>query len=656
MVQHEVNSKPAPPVPGVEVVRLPGKGRGMRATASFKPGDLIIDEEPFAAVAMTDILEGEPVCHSDFAMVQEEDLKRCVACKRVRYSSKAAQKVDWARGHKYECKALRSPQVRPMSMLRLMARVLWKRGAMMKADSDSKAATEAPAAAAGQASLDESMQSTSNGEHRSTESSSVGYWESFEAVAALQANPGSLGAMPRPALMMMLQSLRFYLSQTKAPHNSDEALQEKLLLQLMSNAFSINEAGHGLTLGLALFPVGSVLNHSSRPNCGQAFFKGRLQIRAIKAIQPGEELEISYTSPEEPTFLQRNDLLARYCFELRPDLPKGLKFKEARTQKLGGCIHASVLNEIDSGKLLLDGIDAAHCAVLGDPAAVADSRASGGETGLAPGATRFCSVKVMSDSEFDFGGMGLGPMGVPGEDSLESSISLVAARQILREAWLPDGVGAAWLDQVMKDRWRVDAVVFGDWPTAPADEWVAAVYAATFAAAAHAWSDSLRERDETDIARRLLLKADAAGREAGLADSHIAMRPLLAGLMDIFLHQPMRQKLPTAPPTNHETENCIIAHRHEHALRAIYPEGYGDIGFDLDKVAEVAGRCGGVAYAARLWSEAAARLRGAFGAERLVMRVVFKAEYFKDEDMERRAELIERFGPYLPREFTQAAV
>lgn len=41
-------------------------------------------------------------------------------------------------------------------------------------------------------------------------------------------------------------------------------MHEKLLLQLMSNCFAIHEAGNGLSLGLGLFPIGSVLNHSSR--------------------------------------------------------------------------------------------------------------------------------------------------------------------------------------------------------------------------------------------------------------------------------------------------------------------------------------------------------------------------------------------------------
>lgn len=80
---------PSPlPLAGVEVVLVPGKGRsrGMRATTSFKRGDIIVGEEPFAAVAMTDVMD-QPVCHNDLmrTRVEEKDLKTCQGCKRTWY-------------------------------------------------------------------------------------------------------------------------------------------------------------------------------------------------------------------------------------------------------------------------------------------------------------------------------------------------------------------------------------------------------------------------------------------------------------------------------------------------------------------------------------------------------------------------------------------
>lgn len=87
-------------------------------------------------------------------------------------------------------------------MLRLVARVLWKRGAEIKAQAAAKATEDTPAAAAGNASLDDSMP------HGRGEGSTPSYWHSFEAVAAMQGSAGIFSGVPRPAVMDLLNSLR----------------------------------------------------------------------------------------------------------------------------------------------------------------------------------------------------------------------------------------------------------------------------------------------------------------------------------------------------------------------------------------------------------------------------------------------------------------
>lgn len=89
-------------------------------------------------------------------------------------------------------------------------------------------------------------------------------------------------------------------------------------------------------------------------------------------------------------------------------------------------------------------------------------------------------------------------------------------------------------------------------------------------------------------------------------------------------------------------------------LVQIYPDGSGELGWDLDKVGEVAARCDAMPYALRLWREAAALLRAAFSEQRKIMTVVFKAEYFRDDDMHRRMELVRTLGPSLPASVTRA--
>lgn len=81
----------------------------------------------------------------------------------------------------------------------------------------------------------------------------------------------------------------------------------------------------------------------------------------------------------------------------------------------------------------------------------------------------------------------------------------------------------------MEEDWDLEVTMLGEWSTAAeeADGWRRVAFAGSFAAAAWVWSRSLRGRGEVGVARRLLLKAERCGRDAGLADSHTAMRPLL---------------------------------------------------------------------------------------------------------------------------------
>ena len=108
----------------------------------------------------------------------------------------------------------------------------------------------------------------------------------------------------------------------------------------------------------------------------------------------------------------------------------------------------------------------------------------------------------------------------------------------------------------------------------------------------------------------------------------------------------------------HACTALLERHRRAHTLHLppdlqIYPEGGGELGWDLNKVAEVLGHCGDMRGALRLWQEGAQLLRASFGEPRGVMGIVFKAEFFLDDDEDRRAEVAERLGPSLPEAFTR---
>lgn len=71
------------PVQGVQIVLVPGKGRGLVATKEFKIGDVLIEEAPYSAVAS--LQEIDSACSGEFTQLKDAGAaNRCSGCKCVR--------------------------------------------------------------------------------------------------------------------------------------------------------------------------------------------------------------------------------------------------------------------------------------------------------------------------------------------------------------------------------------------------------------------------------------------------------------------------------------------------------------------------------------------------------------------------------------------
>ena len=73
-----------PPVEGVKVSTVEGRGRGVLATRFFQPGEVLILEPPYAAVASSE--EIEDCCSAEFTRLSDDAVGRCSGCKTVRYN------------------------------------------------------------------------------------------------------------------------------------------------------------------------------------------------------------------------------------------------------------------------------------------------------------------------------------------------------------------------------------------------------------------------------------------------------------------------------------------------------------------------------------------------------------------------------------------
>ncbi len=93
----------------------------------------------------------------------------------------------------------------------------------------------------------------------------------------------------------------------------------RLLGVIQSNAHAIRDE-KGQVLGLGLFPLASMLNHSCQPNAHHVFALSpgqgppRLVFHTLHRVAEGEELVYSYTDLMRPRQMRRATLLAAYYF------------------------------------------------------------------------------------------------------------------------------------------------------------------------------------------------------------------------------------------------------------------------------------------------------------------------------------------------------
>ncbi|KAJ8393055.1 hypothetical protein AAFF_G00069590 [Aldrovandia affinis] len=83
--------------------------------------------------------------------------------------------------------------------------------------------------------------------------------------------------------------------------------------EVTCNCFSISD-GELQEVGVGIYPSVSLLNHACRPNCVMVFEGRTLLLRAVRDIQPLEELTISYTDMMRPSKERRKRLQEQYYF------------------------------------------------------------------------------------------------------------------------------------------------------------------------------------------------------------------------------------------------------------------------------------------------------------------------------------------------------
>uniref|UniRef100_Q4H2S8 [histone H3]-lysine(4) N-trimethyltransferase n=1 Tax=Ciona intestinalis TaxID=7719 RepID=Q4H2S8_CIOIN len=277
--------------PGVELFQTSAKGRGLKATRKFETGQAVLKQEPYAYAVMSSHID--VVCHYCLCAPGQpgapvEDLHRCTGCKFAQYCTKECQKKAWPE-HKQECAAIkRITPGKPVDQTRLVGRILWRR----------------------------KREENLNGEKKDGKENDEKKVELVK-IEELEDHLSKRNAEEKEAIDEKVYSFGDYFTYDEMP-DSDEEMAH-LFAIIDCNAIGLNDHRGVQTIGVGIYPGISMLNHDCSPNCVAMNNGPRLEVRALRVIQPGEELCISYIDSLETTEKRREKLKLQYYFDCECD-------------------------------------------------------------------------------------------------------------------------------------------------------------------------------------------------------------------------------------------------------------------------------------------------------------------------------------------------
>ncbi|OMO50096.1 hypothetical protein COLO4_38232 [Corchorus olitorius] len=221
---------------GLTVSSDPMKGRCLIANKVFSPGDVIIREEPYACAPKRFTSTSDPVCQGCFKS-SKSNLHKCSACQVVWYCGIECQRFDW-KMHKIECQAISR--------------------------------------------LDNNWRNSVTPEIRLMIVPTTAI-DNYKLVQKLVAH---LSSISEEKLLLYTREAEIVKLMLQWPDiNLSETIEN--FSKLSCNAHTITDSKMG-PLGIGLYLVVSMINHSCSPNSVLVFEGREAVIRAVQHVQKGK--------------------------------------------------------------------------------------------------------------------------------------------------------------------------------------------------------------------------------------------------------------------------------------------------------------------------------------------------------------------------------
>ncbi|WEW58490.1 hypothetical protein PRK78_003958 [Emydomyces testavorans] len=240
----------------------PDTGTGVFATARIPTGHPVLEVEPWVSVLATARLAD--TCSNCFGVKTLRDQEVDGTC----------QAENWATVHKYECKIFKRlyPNVLPTSSRAVLRIILFQ-----KYPSDV---------------------------HKLK----------FQGFHALESHPTQIMERESDDLLNLMLSARAVCEYA----NTDLTLQEvvEYFSKIDINAFTLTTPFYD-HIGIALEPFAAFCNHSCSPNAAVEFDQGKLWLRALRDIEKGDQIFVSYIDNTDPYAIRQSQLSKRYFFDCK---------------------------------------------------------------------------------------------------------------------------------------------------------------------------------------------------------------------------------------------------------------------------------------------------------------------------------------------------